>query len=146
MVTRTSAEHTLLESEETRILIEYGDDGHARLDVMAKQYGRGSAAAGRLAREAIHQARLRHADSIEGALDASSPMCGAILEALHREIGHDLESIAMRRAGASVMVTLEMRATPTTPSSPHGAHTSVIPAQPRRLHRTTPAARPSHVG
>src|SRR5215213_6535864 len=96
MITKSLPEHTMLESEEARILIEYDDHGHARLDVLAKRYGRGSADAGRLACEAVHQARLRHAASIEGALDASSPLCGAILEALHSEIGHDLESIAMR--------------------------------------------------
>jgi len=137
MITKSLPEHTMLESEEARILIEYDDHGHARLDVLAKRYGRGSADAGRLACEAVHQARLRHAASIEGALDASSPLCGAILEALHREIGHDLESIAMRRAGSSVMVTLEMHAGPTTPSTRMAAHTAVVPTQPSR----SPAAR-----
>ena len=107
VTTAPFCERTLVRSGGTTIVVEYRDDGHARLDVMGKCYGGGSAEAARLACEAIHQARLRHANRIEGALDASSPECGAILEALHREIGHDLTSIAMRRAGASVMVTLD---------------------------------------
>ena len=114
MVTTRLFEHTVLESDETKVVVEYGADGHARLDVTSGAYRRGSADAARLACEAIHQARLRHADRVDGALDASSPACGAILEALHRQIGNDLESIAMRRAGSSVLVTLAMQPPPTT--------------------------------
>lgn len=144
MVTTPFCEHTVSESGETTIVIEYGDDGHARLDVWAKRYGRGSAEAGRLACEAIHQARLRSAARIEGALDASSSTCGAILEALHGEIGHDLESIIMRRAGSSVMVTLDTRPAMAT-STPTPVHAPSVPTQPDRSHRVTAAGTPVHV-
>jgi hypothetical protein len=105
-------EHIVLESGQTRVVVEDGPRGGIRLDVTAHGYGTGSAEAGRLVREAVHQARLRHASHIEGGLDASGPTCGAVLEALHRSIGDDLESIAMRRAGSSVLVELDLRPLP----------------------------------
>lgn len=146
MVATQLVEHTVLESDETKVVVEYGDDGHARLDVTANGYRGGSAEAGRLACLAVHQARLRHADRIEGALDASSPACGAILEALHRQIGDDLESIAMRRAGSSVMVTLRMHPAPTTTSTPNPGHPALIPTPPSRLRPTPRAGTAVHVG
>ena len=138
--------HTVLESGETKVVVEYGGDGHARLDVTASGYRRGSAEAGRIACEAVHEARLRNADRIDGALDASSPTCGAILEALHRQIGTDLASIATRRAGSSVMVTLEVQPAPTRTSAQRTAPTPLIPTQPTRLHRTPPAGMPADAG
>ena len=107
MVTTPFGEHTVLESEQTRIVVEYDAVGHARLEVTASGYRGGSAEAARLACAAVHEARLHHAGRIDGALDASRPACGAILEALHEQVGHDLDSIAMRRAGSTVIVTLE---------------------------------------
>ncbi|MCL3862522.1 hypothetical protein [Actinotalea sp. K2] len=114
MVATQPFEHTIVESDETQVVVEYGEDGHARLDVRANGYRRGSAEAGRLTCEAIHEARMRNAGRIMGALDASRPTCGAILEALHHQVGNDVESIATHRAGASVMFTLQMRPAPTT--------------------------------
>lgn len=128
MVATPLSEYTVLESEGTKVVVEYGADGHARLDVTASGYRRGSVEAGRLACEAIHQARLRHADRVDGALDASSPTCGAILEALHREIGHDVASIAMRRAGSSVMVSVAMQPDSTGPAGV--GPSSLVPTQP----------------
>ena len=136
MTTTAISEHTVLRSGETTIVVEYGADGHARLDVTANRYGPGSADVGRLACEAIHQARLRNADRVDGALDAASPTCGAILEALHREVGHDLDSIAMRRAGSSVMVVLEMHPVATPTYVPTAATTSFVPTQPSRSGRS----------
>lgn len=130
MVATPFIAHTVLESDETKVVVECGDDGHARLDVTTNGYRRGGAAeAGRLVCEAIHWARLRNADRVDGALDASSPACGAILDALHHRIGIDLESIAMRRAGSSVLVILRMHP-PATTCAPGSVLLSVIPSQP----------------
>jgi hypothetical protein len=103
---------TVLQSGETRVVVRYGEDGRARLDVTADRDDRGSAEAGRLVCEAVHQARLHHADCVACALDASGPACGAILEALHGRLGEDVGSIATRRAGASVMVVLDLEPVP----------------------------------
>jgi hypothetical protein len=144
MVPTPLYEHTVLESGETTVVVEYGADGHARLAVTSVSYRRGSAEAGRLACEAVHQARLRHAEHVEGALDASSPACGAILEALHRRIGSDVQSIAMRRAGSSVLVTLEMQPAPATPT-PTPVTPSLAPAAPSNRHRPLAVGMPAYV-
>ncbi len=136
-------EHTVLESDETRIVVEYDAAGHARLEVTANGYRGGSAEAGRLACVAVHEARLHHADRIDGALDASSPACGAILEALHGQIGDDLDSIVMRRAGSTVMVTLETHPTLTPASSPAPAPPALVPIQADRRYRDHRAGLPA---
>jgi hypothetical protein len=143
MVATPFCEHTVLESDETRIVVEYDAVGHARLEVTANGYRRGSAEAGRLACAAIHEARLHHADRIDGALDASSPACGAILEALHGQIGDDLDSIVMRRAGSTVMVTLETHPMLAIATSPAPAPPVLLPLPADRWYRGARAAIPA---
>ncbi len=144
MVATPFSEHTVIESRATRIVVEYDVAGHARLEVTAHDHHGGSAEAGRLACEAIHQARLHHTDRVDGALDASTPACGAILEALHRQIGTDLDSIVTRRAGSSVMVTLQVHPASAAPTA--AAHPAVVPAQASRSRRVAALGAPAPVG
>lgn len=85
--------------------------------------------AARLACEAVHQARVRHIRRLETTLEVATIACGVILEALRRRRGNDLDRIELRRAGASVMVTLELRPWPVLRRAPvdHGA---LLPTQP----------------
>ncbi len=128
MVARALSENTVLQSGGTRVVVEYGEGGRARLDVAADCYDRGSAEAGRLVCEAVHQARLHHADCVACALDASGPACGAILEALHARLGEDVGSIATRRAGSSVMVMLELEPIPVPSPVPVPRRAAIVPA------------------
>jgi hypothetical protein len=118
MSSQSLIEKTVLQSPEMTVVAAHDGHGHARLDVSTTGYGRGSADGGRLVCQAVHEARLRNEYHVEFALNASAPACGAILEALHAETGNDVESIEMRRAGSSVMVSLELTPLPTAPRLP----------------------------
>jgi len=62
--------------------------------------------------EAVRQAHARRRGHVRMALDAGAPSSGVVLEALRGRIGADVGSIALRRAGSSVMVTLDLLPAP----------------------------------
>lgn len=63
-----------------------------------------------LVERAIAHARAAHARTVVTSLGASSPASGAVLAALRRQVGGDLEGVTTRRAGASVLVELRLTA------------------------------------
>jgi hypothetical protein len=69
-------------------------------------------AGARLLCAAVAHVRRRHARRAHTALDLSTPAGGAYLAALRSRVGTDVNAIAMRRAGSSVMVTLDLLPAP----------------------------------
>lgn len=112
------AERTVLRSREATVEVQYVDPDHARLMVDTQRYGPGAREAARLVCEAVYQARARHVHHLETALDAAAPACCLILEALRTRAGNDLEGMELRRAGSSVMVSLDVRPWPTAHDEP----------------------------
>ena len=110
--------------------------GPADVDVLA-----GAA----LLREAVGDARRRHAGRVHTVLDCSTATGGVLLEALHARLGSDVERIALRRAGSSVLVTLTLR--PPAPARGQGTgretgHDTGRDPRHATRDRTRPAARP----
>jgi hypothetical protein len=122
-------ERTELRGRAATVTIDYHAPDRAFFSVWTD--GRVGAAfeAARLACEAVHQARVRDTRRLEVMLEVATPACGVILEALRRRRGNDLDGIELRRAGASVMVTLDVRPWPVLRRTPidHGA---LLPTQP----------------
>jgi hypothetical protein len=135
-------ERTELRGRDAAVDISYCDP--ARADVRIWMDGEPGAApeAARLACEAVHQARVRDALRVETALDVASPACGLILDALRRRRGNDLDGIRMRRAGSSVMVTLDLRPWPTLARMPVDRGTGLVPTQPAGSRPATGVPRP----
>jgi len=126
-------EHTELRGRDAAVDISYGHPDHPdHADVRIRMDGEPGAApeAARLACEAVHQARLRDVGRVVTALDVASPACGVILDALRRRRGNDLDAIRMRRAGSSVIVTLDLRPWPTLTRMPVDRGTGLLPTQP----------------
>lgn len=55
-----------------------------------------------------HVRRRRHARRVLTAVDAAGPAGGTLLAALRSRVGTDVGEIALRRAGSTVMVTVEL--------------------------------------
>ena len=132
------AERTVLRSREATVEVHYVDPDHARLMVDTQRYGPGAREAARLVCEAVYQARARHVHHVETALDAAAPACCIILEALRNRAGNDLESMELRRAGASVMVSLDVRPWPTTHFVPATERVDEVPTAPHHGGRRHP--------
>lgn len=113
------------QSRGVEVVLDFREPDDVRLDVVSAPPGAGAREAARLVCGAVHEARLRDARRIHTVLDASGPTCGVVLEALHEQLGRELERIDLRRAGSSVLAVLEVR--------PHDATTS-------RRHRAGGAA------
>ena len=140
-------EHTELRGRDAAVTITYDRPDHADIRVWTDGEPGAAPEAARLACEAIHQARVRDALRVETALDASTEICGVVLEALRRRRGNDLDGFTMRRAGTSVMVTLVLRPWPTLSRMPVDRGVGHVPTQPghwtrvSRPVRATPAVR-----
>jgi hypothetical protein len=135
MVQAPQAERTVLRSREATVVVQYVDLDHARLEVDTQRYGPGAREAARLVCEAVYQARARHVHHVETALDAAAPACCIILEALRNRSGNDLEGMELRRAGASVMVSLDVRPWPSAPFEPAAERVDVVPTAPEHRGR-----------
>ena len=136
MTKAPQAERTVLRSRDATVEVQYVDPDHARLMVDTQRYGPGAREAARLVCEAVYQARTRHVHHVETALDAAAPACCLILEALRSRSANDLEGMELRRAGASVMVSLDVRPWPTTPVDPPVDGVRVVSTPPEHgLHR-----------
>jgi hypothetical protein len=109
MVQAPHEEPTVLSSGGATVVLQYVDPDHARLTVETERFGQGGREAGRLVCEAVHQARGRRVHHVETALEAAAPASCMVLEALQTGSGDDVEAIDLRRAGASVMVSLDVR-------------------------------------
>ena len=92
-------------------VLEVQQDGAGQvwLELWTERGGDAGRAGARLVDEAVAEARSRRARRVSTALDAAKPSCGIVLDALRRHIGADVEGMATRRAGASVMVDLQLR-------------------------------------
>lgn len=127
MVQALQTERTVLRSHDATVVVQYVDPDHARLTVDTQRYGIGAREAARLVCEAVYQARARHVHHVETALDASAPSCCIILEALRNRSANDLDGMELRRAGASVMVSLDVRPWPTTMFDPAAESGAAVP-------------------
>lgn len=58
--------------------------------------------------QAVARARAGHAQRIRTALTASQPSCGIVLDALRARVGGDVDTMTLRRAGSTVLVTLDL--------------------------------------
>jgi hypothetical protein len=58
--------------------------------------------------QAVSHVRSRRTRVVRTALDTSTPTAVAVLDALRSRVGADIDEIALRRAGSSVMVTLRL--------------------------------------
>jgi hypothetical protein len=134
MVQAHPAERTVLRSLGATVVVQYVDPDHARLTVDTDRYGPGARDAAGLVCEAIHEARARHVHHVDTALEAAAPACSVILDALRTRSGNDLDGMDLRRAGASVMVSIDVRPWPTTFSGPVPERLGVVPTPsvPRR--------------
>lgn len=111
----------------TTVVAAHDGHGIARLDVMTTSYVHAPTDGGQHVSRAVHEARMCRAHHVEFALNASTPTCGLIVEALHTQCGDDVESIQMRRAGSSVMVSLELR--PLADPEPEPVAVAELPAR-----------------
>jgi hypothetical protein len=130
-------ERTELRGRAATVTIDYHAPDLAFFSVWTDGCLDATVEAARLACEAVHQARVRDTRRLEVVLEVATPVCGVILEALRRRRRNDLDRIELRRAGASVMVTLDLRPWPELRRAPidYGA---LLPTQPTG---TTPPAR-----
>jgi hypothetical protein len=109
---RTTAppHRSFLYAGSTTVELQYGDPDDVLLQLTtdgADSDAARDAGAGLLC-TAVAQARARHTRRLRTVLDASSPSGSTYLEALRARVGDDVASIALRRAGSSVMVTLDL--------------------------------------
>ncbi len=122
-------ERTELRGRAVTVTIDYHAPDRASFSVRTDGALAAASEAARLACEAVHQARVRDTRRLDVMLEVATPACGVILEALRRRRGNDLDGIELRRAGASVLVMLELRPWPVLRRTPvdHGA---LLPTQP----------------
>ena len=129
MATSDPSPRSEIRGREATVSMEYRD-ARALVSVWTGDRAGATVEAARLACEAVHQARVRHAHRVVVALEVATPACTVILEALRRREGNDVARIAMRRAGSTVMVTLDLRPWPTVPGPSADGRGAVVPTQP----------------
>jgi hypothetical protein len=109
MVQSPQSERTVFRSPGATVVVQYVDADRVQLMVESERLGRGAREAARLVCEALHEVRARRIHHVETALEASAPASCMVLEALRDRSGSDLDAMDLRRAGASVMVRLDVR-------------------------------------
>jgi hypothetical protein len=114
-----TSHRAVLRARGTTVEVHYGDPDDVFLQVTT-QASDAAAGAGLLC-AAVTQARARRTRQLRTVLDASSPACWTYLEALRTRVGEEVESIALRRAGSSVLVTLHLVPPPASPRPRPGA-------------------------
>lgn len=110
----------------------------AAQDVAAALADGGAATGTQLLDAAVRQARARGTHRLRAVVEAADPGTSRVVEALHARVGDSVESIALRRAGSSVVVTLELLPLPPAHAAPR--HTG---ARPRTERRAAPARPPA---
>jgi hypothetical protein len=110
MVQSLLSERTVLRSPGAMVVVQYVDPDHARLMIEADRFGQGGREAARLVCEALHDVRAHRVHHVETALEAAAPASCIVLEALRSPSAGDIDGLDLRRAGASVMVSLDVRA------------------------------------
>ncbi|NMR19461.1 hypothetical protein [Cellulomonas fimi] len=86
-----------------------GDASELDLVVRADPAAPGTTIGTRAVCRAVQRARTQRVTRVVIAVDDADPSSGVVLEALRATVGHDADAIAMRRAGSSVMVTVDVR-------------------------------------
>jgi hypothetical protein len=108
MSTTEEAQRSVLRAGGATVEVLYEGPDDARLLLTSDDATHGAPAGARLLCRAVHQARTRHTRRVRTVLDASAPAGAHYLAALRTRIGDDVAGIAMRRAGSSVLVTLDL--------------------------------------
>lgn len=136
MITVHEPERSTLHDGGATVEVLYAGPDDVRVELVTDPARPTPHVGARLLCAAVAQARARHARLVHTVLDASAPSGAAYLAALRDRLGADVADISMRRAGSSVMVTLDL-----------------LPARPRRPLTVTgtapgrvPAARTAPVG
>ena len=114
-MTITDTSPDVLRSDGARALVRYGDDDAALVDLSLERPDARPGAVADLLCEAVRRARVRRTRHLRTALDAGAPSCGVVLDALHGRVGRDVGSVSLRRAGSSVMVTVDLLPAPRRP-------------------------------
>ena len=135
MVLSPQTERTILRSPGATVVVQYLDADHAHLMVESERWGQGARDAARLVCEALHEVGVRRVHHVQAALEASAPASCMVFEALRELSGSHLDAIDLRRAGASVMVSLDVRTPPTTPNVATDAGEVPTPWAPRARAR-----------
>lgn len=118
--TTTQAEDALradLPTGRSTLAVEYTDHGGARLHLTTDPDDVESSA--RLLCAAVSHVRRRHTRRVHTALELNAPSSATLLAALQAQVGVDIEDIAMRRAGSTAMVTLELPPAPALAATAH---------------------------
>jgi hypothetical protein len=141
--TTTPPHRSFLYAGSTTVEVEYGDPDDVLLQVTSEGSDTDAHAGAGLLGTAVAQARSRHTRRVRTVLDASSPACWTYLEALRARVGDDVATIALRRAGSSVLVTLDLM--PPRASRVAGRPAAgVAPAGRPSPHPRTRTATPHH--
>ena len=98
----------MLRTGSASVELEYVDLDHVHMRVLTAPLGPDAYAGAALVCEAISQARANRARHLDTALDASAPACGIVLDALHARIGTEVGRLDLHRAGASVIVDVDL--------------------------------------
>jgi hypothetical protein len=97
-----------LHADASAVELDLADLDHVHMRVTTQPTGQGAYAGAALVCEAITQARELRARHLDTTLDGTAPACGIVLDALHARIGTEVRSLAMHRAGASVLVDVDL--------------------------------------
>lgn len=104
----SSATTTVMTDSGAEIEMTFPDRDTAVVRLDADPAGTGARAAGLLMCEAITEARRRRARYLRTVLELARPLSGIVLDAVRNRIGHDAQAIDLRRAGSSVIVTVDL--------------------------------------
>jgi hypothetical protein len=133
--TRHDAVRDVLTEHGSAVEVRYLDDGEVTLRILTPQEDLDTGDGAVLLARAVSQARHQRMRVVRTALDVSTPTAVEVLDALRSRVGDDIDEIALRRAGSSVMVTLRLLPLPATrrPGQPHpGRDVRSATSRPRR--------------
>jgi len=104
----SSAAPTTLRREASTVELDLGDLDHVHMRVSTAPTGQGAYTGAALVCEAITHARELRVRHLDTTLDGDAPACGIVLDALHARIGTEVRALVMHRAGASVVVDVDL--------------------------------------
>jgi hypothetical protein len=119
-----------MDADGAHVEMHHEDPETVLLDLWMESGGPSAAVGAGLMCAAVTRARAHHARRVDAALDAVSPACGVVLEALRARIGTDVRGLGLRRAGSSVMVTVDLLPPDEAPTPTAPPRVRRVPARP----------------
>jgi hypothetical protein len=111
MTTMTSERNPVFEAKGAVVEMRYEDHDDVSVLLRSDPAGAGARSGARLVGDAVSHARANHARRVLTTLDASRPSSGFVLDELRKRVGRDVGTLALRRAGASILVTVDLAPT-----------------------------------